>query len=73
MSLCESFNFSEGGIWVAKTTFSLERLYYGRIFLTEFGGNISFPSFLPVSFFLGQGENTTGKNSTETSSELNEN
>ena len=73
MSLCESFSFSVGGIWVAKTTFSLERLYYGRIFLTEFGGNISFPSFLPVSFFLGQGENTTGKNSTETSSELNEN
>ena len=38
MSLYKSFSFSEGGIWVAKIAFSLERLYYGRKFLTEFGG-----------------------------------
>ena len=49
MNLYESFDFSEGG--VAKIAFSLERLNYERIFLTEFGETF-FAGFLVVSFFL---------------------
>ena len=50
MSLYESFNFSEGGIRVAKITFSLERLNYGRIFFTEFGV-VFFTGFFPGVFY----------------------
>ena len=60
MSLYESFDFSEGDIGVAKIAFSLERLYYGRIFLTEFGGTF-FAGFFP-------GGSYTGKKLTETQS-----
>ena len=51
MSLYESFDFFGGGIGVAKIAFSLERLSYGQIFLTKFGGTF----FFPVSFFLRSG------------------
>ena len=50
MSLYESIVFSEGVIKVAKTAFSLEKLY-GRIFLTEFEGKF-FASFFPGVFFF---------------------
>ena len=50
MSLYESFDFFEKEISFAKIAFSLERLYYGRIFLTEFGGHF-LSAFFPVSFF----------------------
>ena len=64
MSLYEQFDFSEGVIEVAKIAFSLER----RIFLTEFGETF-FTGFFPdCLFFLGQGENTSGKNAAETQS-----
>ena len=49
MSLYESIVFSEGVIKVAKTAFSLEKLY-GRIFLSEFEGKF-FASFFPGVFF----------------------
>ena len=48
MSLCESFDFSEGVFRVAKIAFSLERLY-GRIFLTL--GEHYFQGFFPSVFF----------------------
>ena len=57
MSLYESFDFFGGGIGVAKIAFSLERLSYGQIFLTKFGGTF----FFRCLFFLGQRENCTGK------------
>ena len=63
MSLYESFDFSEGGIRVAKISFSLERLYYGRIFSTEFGETFFAGFFSRCLFFIGQGEKYTGKNS----------
>ena len=52
MSLYESFAFSEGSIGIAKIAFFLEKQYYGRIFLTKFGGTFLAGFF----FFLGQGE-----------------
>ena len=67
MNLYESFDFSEGVIEVAKIAFSLERAS-GRILLTEFGGIFSAGFFPGVFFFLGQGENTPGKNPAETHS-----
>ena len=57
--------FFEGGIGVARIAFSLERLYYGRIFLTEFGATIFADFYL---FFLGQRENNTEKKLAETQS-----
>ena len=62
MSFYESFD-----IGVAKIAFSLERLYYGRIFLTELGGTF-LPAFFLVPFFLGEGENCIGKKLGETQS-----
>ena len=63
MSLYESFDFSEGGIGVAKVKFSLKRIYYGWIFLTEFGGT-NFAGFFPGGFFSqAQEKNTPEKNS----------
>ena len=59
MTLCESCDFSEGVIEVAKILFSLERVYR-RIFLIEFGGTF-FAGFFPGLFFFGQGENTPRK------------
>ena len=56
MSLYKSFDFSEGGIGVAKIAFSFKRLYYGWIFFSRW------------LFFLGQGEKYTGKKLTETQS-----
>ena len=53
MSLYQSCDFSEGGIEVAKFTFSLERVY-GRIFVTEFRGTF-FSGFFSGLFALGQG------------------
>ena len=61
MNLYESFDFSEGVIEVAKIAFSLERAS-GRILLTEFWKNIFCRFFSRGLFFLGQGENTPGKN-----------
>ena len=48
---------------VAKIAFSLETLYEG-IFLTEFGGTFFCRLFFWCLFFLGQEENTLGKNPT---------
>ena len=53
MSLYDSFDFSDGGIGVAKITFSLERLCYGRIFLSEFGETF-LAAFLPVGKNFGK-------------------
>ena len=50
MSLYESFDVSEGDIGVAKIAFSLERLYYRRIFLTDFG-EAFFAGFFRGVFF----------------------
>ena len=55
----KSCDFSEGVIEVAKIAFCLERAY-GRILLTDFGGTFSANFFL-CHFFLGQGQNTSGK------------
>ena len=60
--------FFEGDIGVARIAFSLERLYYGRIFLTEFGATIFADFYL---FFLGQRENNTEKKTRRNS--VNEN
>ena len=65
MSSYESFD-----IGVARIAFSLERLYYGRIFLTELGGTF-LPAFFLVPFFLGEGENCIGKKTRRNS--VNEN
>ena len=67
MSLYELSNYSEGVIGVAKIGFSLERLY-GRIFLIEFGRTFFCGLFSRCLFFLGQGENTPGKNPAEAQS-----
>ena len=50
MSLYGSFDFFGGGIGVAKIVFSLERLYYRRIFFNEFGATF-FATFFPCVFF----------------------
>ena len=62
MSLYKSFDFSEGVIGVSKIAFSLERLNYGRICLTEFGETF-FAGFLAVSFSGFKDKNTPEKNS----------
>ena len=51
MSLYESFAFSEGSIGIAKIAFFLEKQYYGRIFLTKFGGTF-LAGFFPGFFFF---------------------
>ena len=48
--LYESFDFSEGGMGAVKIAFSLERLYYGRIFLAEIGETF-FTGLFPGVFF----------------------
>ena len=73
MSFYESFDFSEGDIWVATTAFSLNRLYSGRIFLTEFGGTFLCRLFCRCLFSYAKEKIHREKNPTETSSELNEN
>ena len=53
---------------VAKITFSLEKLYYGRISLTKFGGTFLCRLFSRCLFFLYQGENTSRKTPSVTQS-----
>ena len=53
MSLYKSFDFSEGGIGVAKIAFSLKDFIMDGYFFSRW------------LFFLGQGEKYTGKKLTE--------
>ena len=65
MGVHESVDCSKGVLGVAKVACSLEILYYGRIFLTEFGGTFFCQHFSCCLFLLGQEENTLWKHTTE--------
>ena len=65
MSLYESFDFLKEVSGLLKLHFPLKDYIIGGYFWLSSGEHF-LPAFLPVSFFLGQGEKYTGKNLAET-------
>ena len=72
MSLYESFAFSEGSIGIAKIAFFLEKQYYGRIFLTKFGGTF-LAGFFPGFFFFRSRRKTRRNSVSDNASKIRRN